>query len=499
MSTQIAAAGLKDSEYKAAATNQAAKTLYREDNPKERDIANGIKNLFGAGEGFNSSQLTEDLYKRLKVQYANLIATDPDKNAILDEGLKPISSFIGSTLLNLTGMQEDSLGSKFDMPQTLSSMLEKMNPELHAKFKSSYESFNVQKLTEMPSQLFGNSKQLSQSASLSGDKKQTNLPTELLPQGLQNAYRGMEDLVGKANDFVTSSIEGILKQLSNVEKIIPKEVSGLLNNTNQFTGQIENLTKQFANVEQLKGITDKLNLGNLNFNSVLQDFPLDSLKSLNPASFGNIGSIDQLTSLLKENPLQNIMQGGLPDVGGILNKPTNIIQDTEGNEQIPTQTNNTKKPTFSLPDPKEALKGFLPSQLTDGLANINNIPGLGFTGNMSFGFEKALEGIGGDVLGGILQKFAGQLPFLASTLLGTAGPNDQPDNYPSNEATTTPAPDGSVTYVTDPTSGTVIKPSPPKPVYGTPFEAKNAQSQNNTGFQFGATGVRNAFPEGGLL
>lgn len=473
MSTEIAAAGLKDTEYKQAAANQAAQTLFRSDNPKEQGIALGIKNLFGNTNGFQSESLTDDLYRRLKVQFGNLIATDPDKGAMLEEGLKPVSSFIGSTLLNLTGLQEDPLGSKFDLPQTLSSMLEKMNPEIHAKFKGTYESFNAQKLGELPTQLFGNAKQLTETPSTSGTNNagsaaKGNTSKVSLPMGLQDSYRGLEDLMGKANDFISNATETIQKELTKLTKNLPKEVTGLLGNAGQFSGQIEGLTKQFGNIEQLQSLTSKLNIGTLDFNSLLSQNPLNALQSLGGSfGLGEIGDIGQLNTLLSQNPLQNFMQGGLPSIGGLLDKPSSIPQGPNDTGSIPlTGGKPPSTSSFSLPDPKAALKSFLPSQISGALGQIGSIPGFGFTGNMPFGLSTALQGIGGDVLGGILNKFSGQLPFLASTLLGTAGPNDAPDNYPSNEASTSQTPDGSTTYITDKTSGAIIRNTPPKPVYG---------------------------------
>jgi hypothetical protein len=441
---QIAYAGLKDPEYKVAAVKSAARSLYRQDNPKERDIATGLKNLV-SGEKLDKTNLTEDLYRRLKVQYNNLIATDPEKDSILENNLKPISSFIGSVLLNLTGMQEDSLGSKFDLPSTLSSMLEKTNPELHAKFKSTYESFNAQKLSEMPSSLFGNAEQL---AKESGEgKKKDSKTAPNLPGRLQDAYRGAEDVVGKANDFVNNTLESLQKQFNQIIKLVPKELTSVLENTGQFSGQIENITKQFGGIEQLQGLTKQLNIGAGDFSSILQQTPLEALGG----SFGSFGSIDQFTSFLKDNPLQSIVQGGgIPGVGS-------GTAEGEG---------KTEPIKFTLPDPKEALKQFLPKEIIGGLENITNISGFGFTGNIPFGLEKALEGIGTDVFRGILDKFSNQLPFLASNIAGTTGPGDQPNNFPSNEADVTTSPDGSTPYVIDETSGTVIRNKPPRPNYG---------------------------------
>jgi hypothetical protein len=453
---QIAYAGLKDLEYKQAAVKSAARSLYRQDNPKERDIASSLVSLFGSGSNNQlKDTLTEDLYRRLKFQYSNLIATDSSKGNILNDGLKPISSFIGSVLLNLTGMQEDSLGSKFDLPNTLSSMLEKTNPELHAKFKSTYESFNAQKLSEMPSQLFGNAEQL---AKESGEgKKKDSKTAPNLPGRLQDAYRGAEDVIGKANDFVNNTLESLQKQFNQIIKLVPKELTGILENTGQFSGQIESITKQFGGIEQLQSLTKQLNIGAGDFSSILQQNPLEALGG----SLGSFGSVDQFTSFLKNNPLQSLAQGGLPDVGGILNKAPNIV----GNEDASTGKNNPVN--FSLPDPKEALKQFLPKEITGGLENITNISGFGFTGNIPFGLEKALEGIGTDVFKGILDKFSGQLPFLASGIAGTTGPGDSPNNFPSNEANVATSPDGSTPYIVDQTSGTIIKNTPPAPVYQT--------------------------------
>jgi len=548
---EIAAAGLKDEEYKKAAAASAARTLFRSDNTQENAIATGLKNLFAGGGGITSTNLTEDLYKRLKFQFNNLITTDANSSALLEEGLKPISSFIGSTLLNLTGLQENPLGSKFDLPQTLSSMLEKMNPQLHAKFKSSYDSFNTQKLSELPSQLFGNVKQLSENPGASGTESpgattptpagstgtSTTTPETAsaapggsaiaagasagasagiaaginvssainsggigggiaaatskitLPQGLQDSYRGLEDLMAKANDFVNNAMESITKQLNTVVKKIPPEVTQLLGNTDQFTGQIDGLVKQFGNIEQLNQVTEKLGIGNLDFNSFIKENPFNALQSLG-ASFGNFESLDQYTSFLKSNPLQAIAQGGVPGAnpgdsptpqGGVLNKPAGSVVEPPSSPATSSAAAPTPVP-FSLPNTKESLLKLLPQEITSGLGNIGNISGFGFTGNIPFGLQTALQGIGSNVFGTILSKFAGQLPFLASGILGTTGLGSTPSNYPSNEAVKTEAPDSSVKYTTDPTSGTIIKPTPPKPVYADSFAINPAPATSSNPF-----------------
>jgi hypothetical protein len=354
-------------------------------------------------------------------------------------------------------------------------MVEKMNPQLHAKFKSTYDSFNAQKLSELPSQLFGNAKQLTETSSASATNNTAGAVTQKvsLPQGLQDSYRGLQELIGKANDFTNKAMESATKQLNTVIKKVPPEVTQLFGNTGQFTGQIDGLVKQFANIEQLNEITSKIGIGNLDFNSFVQQNPFNALQSLG-ASFGNFGSLEQYTSFLKDNPLQAIAQGGPPGSnpigdsptpqGGILNKPAGSITQPPPTPAT-TSTSTPAAVPFSLPNTKEGILQFLPQEITNGLSNINSIPGFGFTGNVPFGLQTALQGIGSNVFGTIASKFAGQLPFLASGILGTAGPGNVPTNYPSNEATKTQAPDGSVKYTTDPTSGTIIKPTPPKPVY----------------------------------
>ena len=101
-------------------------------------------------------KINEEIYRRLKYQYSNLyVATGAGavSNSIgkasagihtaldnaeksIDEALKPVSSFIGSSLGTLTGMLRDPIGTVTNLPNTVGSMSDKLNPELRAKYEA---------------------------------------------------------------------------------------------------------------------------------------------------------------------------------------------------------------------------------------------------------------------------------------------------------------------------------------------------------------------------
>jgi len=384
-----------------------------------RNVINGVQ-LQGTGNGFVNvqngvqlrNQISDEVYRRLKYQYANLyIATAAgrsgqflsgvnasiDKNLTLaakniNETLKPVSSFIGSTFFNLSNLMKDPLGTVSKVPGTIGNMMEKLNPGSSAAYTATFQKYNIDKLTEMPGQMFGGAIQL-----IKAVDKISAIPINLVA----DIYSGFMELMGQINDF----INGIFASL---QKFFQLMIDGLfpglrtfLTDLAAFAGQIGGLTQIFAGSSQILGFTNQL------------------------ASSANL-----LNGALS-NPIAFAFQFAPPGVSNIFSY---------------------------LQNPQQIINNFLPPQLSEAFATITNITGFGFNGNMGYGLQSVLEGFRGGVISGILQGFASQFSIL-SPLLGTG--QIIPPNVYSNELEVRYSPNGTP-YLVDPVSGQIAQVNDPR-------------------------------------
>ena len=403
--------------------------------PDRTDVRNAVLNFFGASgplqstvgaldqsitafgntiNGVNlSGQIDEDVYRRLKSQYANLyVATavggvggrlqgltgDISQTANIAseqirEALKPVSSFVGSTLGTLTGVMADPIGGISNLPNTIGYMMDRLNPSLKAKYTSTYAKYNIDKLTEMPGQLFGSAVQLARSVD-----EITSLPIGII----FDIYKGYVELVGQVNDFINSLFE-ILQTFFN--SIIDNVFPGLIDFLNQltaFANQIGGIAQIFGAQTQILGFTNEIIQGANQLNSFIQN-PLDLAFAFAP---------------------EQVSQG-----------------------------------LYSLQNPQYIINQFLPVELSQYLARISSITGFGFNGNMGYGLQSVLQGFQNGILSGILQGFATQFSILAPIFTGQI---ITPNTF-TNEAQTKTT--QGIAYNVDRTSGQVIA-GIPKPNYG---------------------------------
>ena len=298
-------------QYQQAAINQQTRTLRTGQNggtpvTSEIKIADGFLELFSStgplqttlgniqesvqkfGSIVNGTQIgniDERTYKTLKYQYANMYvktalgeaannidlagdnatATIDRASESLVKTFKPVSSFVGSTLYTLTGMRKNPIGAVTDLPNTVGSLLDGVNPGFRAKLNSTWNKYNVEKLAEMPGQLFGNIQQM----------VQTIDGILAVPIGLVNdLYRGFMELVGKLNDFVNKIFEGISKALNSVIDGLFPGLTDFLAQAAAFTNQIGQISSAFAGINQITQFTNQLTTGINQINSIIQN-PLD--------------------------------------------------------------------------------------------------------------------------------------------------------------------------------------------------------------------------------
>lgn len=286
---------------------KAAASTYRSYVPKEKAMADKVLEFFSTTgpvqtslQGLNqsvqgfanvvngrqlSNQIDQKTYRALKYQYANLYVetavgeasnllgkTTREINEALEgatatitKTLSPVSSFVGSTLYTLTGVMKNPLGSVFDLPNTVSSMMNQVNPALAANFTSTYKKYNVEKLAEMPGQLFGNIQQL----------VKTIDGVLAVPIGLVNdVYRGFMDLMGQINDFINGVFEAMTKAFQNIIGQLVPGLSEFLTQVSAFANQISGITQVFSGSNQILGFTNQLIQGANFLNGFIQN-PLD--------------------------------------------------------------------------------------------------------------------------------------------------------------------------------------------------------------------------------
>jgi hypothetical protein len=358
-------------------------------------------------------QINQDVYRRLKNQYANLYVatavggiggvfegatTDINQAANfasekINEALKPVSSFIGSTLGTLTGIMADPIGGTLNLPNTIGYMMDRVNPSLRAKYIATASKYNIDKLTEMPGQLFGSAQQLAKSVD-----KIISLPIGII----NDIYKGYTELMGQLNDFINGLFE-ILQTFFNsiLDNLFPG-LTAFLNQLTQFANQIGGIAQIFGAQTQVLGFTNQIIQGANFINGFIQN-PLDLAFAYAP---------------------QQITQG-----------------------------------LYTLQNPQQLINQYLPPQLSEYFAKITAITGFGFNGNMGYGLQSVLQGFQNGVLSGILQGFATQFSILAPLYTG------QSVGLPSytNEAGTRTT--QGIAYNVDKTGGQVIA-GTPSPVYG---------------------------------
>lgn len=333
--------------------------------------------------GVNSpalSQIDDNVYKKLKYQYANLyVATGAglvtssiggitgsiggaltQANQAISDTLKPISSFMGATLYSLTNVMKDPLGAITDLPNTIRPLLDAISPTLYSKFVGSYKNFNLGKIFEIPGQIVGSIQ------SFIGLVDQIlAIPIQLI----SDLYAGLMEIMAAISDAINSIFDFIQQFLINIIDNLFPGLTDFLTQLTAFAGQIGGIANLFLGVNQITAFTNNLiNFSNL-LNGVIQN-PLDFAFSLLPPSFNQ----------------------GLY----LIQNPQQIVNNLLG--QIP------------------GLNNFL--------GNISQITGFGLNGNMGYGLQSVLQGLQGGVLSGILNGFATQFSILAPLFSGlpTAGP-----------------------------------------------------------------------------
>lgn len=305
----------------------------------------------------------------------------------ITEYLKPISSFVGSTLGMLTALQRDPVGSLFALPNTLVALVDTVNPAFANTLDATFKQFKIQDLTNLPSQLFGSLRSLASKLDAL-----LALPLSLIEDlymGLMNIFKAVSNLLDTIIQAVFDFFfgpGGVLDALIPVSDILAfiSEVSAIASQFGSIIGSFTGANFVTNYVGQLQGYTG------------------------------------QITSVLSDP--QSLMTSFLPS----------------GSTDFLSMSRN----------PEQLLNSMIPGEIQGLLSGIGNIPGLGFVSNLGYGLEGVLSGLKGGIISGILSDFEKQLGIL-SPILNQGGPaattaSSMQSDYP-------PTVDGALTNPSIPT------------------------------------------------
>jgi hypothetical protein len=212
----------------------------------------------------------------------------------INETLKPVSSFIGSTLYTLTGVMKDPVGAALDLPNTIGSMMDRVNPGFKARYIASYRKNNIDKLTEMPGQMFGSAQQLIRAVD-----NILAVPVNLI----SDIYYGFMDLIGQINDFINGLFESLQKFFNLMIDGLFPGLTDFLTQLADFANQIGGIAQIFSGSSQILGFTNQIIQGANLINGVIQD----------PVGFAFQYAPPEVSTVLNylQNP-QNIINQFLP-------------------------------------------------------------------------------------------------------------------------------------------------------------------------------------------
>lgn len=273
-------------------TGTAASTLNTAQGGVE-GIAGAVSGAGIAGAAADGDiKLNPEIYRRLRYQYSNLyIATvagattsaiggvqDTMVSAVsgasmeLQKKLKPISSFMGSTLGTMTGVLKDPIGSAEALPATLGAMMNNTNPALAAKYEATFKKYNIDKLAELPQNMFGNLQQM------------VKLIDSILAVPLNivtDLYYGMMDIMKQINDLIDKAFEMVQLVFNTVIRTLAPGLQEFLSALADFSNQLSGISSIYSGFSQVTQYTSQLQTMSNKLNGFIQN-PFDYAYSFMP-------------------------------------------------------------------------------------------------------------------------------------------------------------------------------------------------------------------------
>ncbi len=225
----------------------------------------------------------------------------------ITDALKPVSTFVGGSIINLTGVVKDPVGSLFELPSTLGAMINKVNPNAHAKFEASMKALHLENLQNVPSQVMG---------SLDHLGKLINGITALPINFVLDIYYGCQAIMKAVQKMINDFFEGIMKMVYSVIEAIVPGLQDFLSAVFTLSQQIGGIASMFSGVNQITGFTNQISGYMQGLKGVLSN-PTDLIMSFAPPGVKN--GINMFN-----NPQQLLNQMMPPQLGNALGTLTKI-------------------------------------------------------------------------------------------------------------------------------------------------------------------------------
>jgi len=229
-----------------------------------------------------TNKMNLEVYRRLRYQYSNIYVSTAagigtsvignTSNTIvsyisgvgdrMQSALKPVSSFMGSTIGNLTGVLKDPVGSALSLPSTLSSMMDSTNPALAAEYDAKHKQHNINKLSEIPKNVYGSIHHIVQAID----------NVLAVPVGIiTDIYFGAMEIMRQLNDLVKSIFEVLQTFFNTIIRSIAPGITELLTTLADFANQIAGIANTFSGLEKISTFATNIESYTNTFNGILSD------------------------------------------------------------------------------------------------------------------------------------------------------------------------------------------------------------------------------------
>ena len=297
----------------------------------------------------------------------------------MHQALKPVSYATGSTLGTLTQIAKNPLGAPQILANSMVSLVDKVNPGFSNEMDAAYKTVQMENLQHLPGQVMGSIRNLATAADAILSVPFT-IMSDLyngLMEIMQEIGKMVDSLMGAVMDFIFGP-GGLLDSVFPISSIL--ELLEAVGELASFCGGIS---------QQFGGFTAIANAASQVGNSAFQ------------------------ASSVVSNPIQ-LAQSYIPGFSSV----------TGGIDQA----------TGALRNPEQLFQQFLPPEISSGLNNLSNMPGLGFVGNLGYGIGGTLESLKGGVFTQAIKQFEGKSSILGP-LFNQKTENPAPVNTQENQST----------------------------------------------------------------
>jgi len=351
-------------------------------------LESGVQSAFNLANGqVATNGISQDTYMRLRYQYSNLY----------------IANALGSESRALDGVVSAVDGS-FDKAR---SELQKSLAPVSSFVGSTFGTLTgmardpVGSLFELPNTLGAMTDKLMPGSSAKMQATFKALHLENLQNMPSQIYGSIQQIASMINGITAMPIgyvldiyygcieliENINKFISDMYQVLMQFVYGVINDT--FPGLMDFLDAVFDMANQIGGIATAL------------------------------GGVNQIAAFT--NQIQSYTQ----NIQGVFQNPLDLIYSYAP----PGVLNGIN--TFQ--NPAAMINQIIPPEVGNSFAQLSQITGFGFNGNMGYGLQAVLEGFRGGVLQGIASGFSTQFSILAPLFTGVI---QTPPSY-TNTTTTT--------------------------------------------------------------